>query len=81
MAAETSVKSAVRSELRRLQATTTPEGRAAMVLAEQLDDAAPRDAAGLSRELRIVMSDLRSRPAVQVDPVDELKSRRRQRLA
>lgn len=80
MPAETSVISAVRAELRRLGATNTPEGRAAIVLAKQLDEAAPRDAAGLSRELRLVMSDLRSRPAVAVDPVDELKARRRKRI-
>jgi hypothetical protein len=80
MAEEATIEASVRTELRRLKATTTVEGRAAIALACQLDESGARDAAPLSRELRQVMTDLRQRfAAVKSDPVDELKARRRVR--
>lgn len=76
----TSVEAAVRAELRRLKATTGVEGRAAVKLARQLDEAATRDAPIVSRELRIIMAEIRAdSAAVAVDPVDELRAKRRDR--
>jgi hypothetical protein len=61
--------------------TDTVYGRTAQRLAALLDNATgPRDAAPVSRELRLVMEQIRGGATLtEVDPLDELASRRDQR--
>lgn len=82
MTKDVSVVSAVRAELSRLKATTTPEGRAVLAIATRLDGAEQSTAAALSRELRVSLAALRAanaKPAT--DSLDELKARRGARRA
>ena len=80
MGDDTTLTAAVRAELRSLKATTTPDGRLAVALAGRLDDSGARDAPALSRELRLVMADIRdANMSVKSDPVDELRGRRERR--
>lgn len=78
---KTTVRAAVDSELRALKQTDTVYGRTAQRLAALLDAATgPRDAAPVSRELRLVMEQLRSGAVLsEVDPLDELGARRDRR--
>ena len=78
---KTTVRAAVDAELRGLKMTDTVYGRTAQRLAALLDAATgPRDAAPVSRELRLVMEQLRSGAVLsEVDPLDELSSRRDRR--
>jgi hypothetical protein len=75
---KTTVRAAVDAELRRLSQTATVYGRTAQRLADLLDNAGgPRDAAPVSRELRLVMEQIRSGATLsESDPLDELSQRR-----
>ena len=75
------VRAAVDAELRQLGQTQTVYGRTAQRLAALLDAATgPRDAAPVSRELRLVMEQIRSGAVLtEVDPLDELGARRDRR--
>lgn len=74
----TTVRAAVDAELRSLKKTTTVYGRSAQRLADLLDAATgPRDAAPVSRELRLVMEQIRGGATLsESDPLDELSQRR-----
>lgn len=74
------VGESVRSELRRLPKELREGSLAsgALVLAERLADAAPRDVAGIHRELRLTLVALRAAAKAQpegADPLDELARR------
>lgn len=77
-AKKTSVRAAVDAELRSLRQTSTVYGRTAQRLADLLDSAtSQRDAAPVSRELRLVMEQIRSGAVLtESDPLDELSQRR-----
>lgn len=53
------IRAAVDTELRKLKATTSVEGRQAQKMASLIDEASPRDAAAVSRELGILMARIR----------------------
>lgn len=78
---KTTVRAAVDAELRRLRQTDTVFGRTAQRLADILDDAnGPREVAPVSRELRLVMEQLRTGATLsESDPLDELASARERR--
>lgn len=77
-AKKTTVRAAVDAELRALKQTSTVYGRTAQRLADLLDGAtSQRDAATVSRELRLVMEQIRSGAVLtESDPLDELSQRR-----
>lgn len=78
---KTTVRAAVDAELRQLRQTDTVFGRTAQRLADILDNAGgTREVAPVSRELRLVMEQIRSGATlVQSDPLDELASARERR--
>lgn len=77
----TTVRAAVDAELRSLRRTDTVFGRTAQRLADILDDAnGPREVAPVSRELRLVMEQLRTGAILsEFDPLDELSAKRERR--
>lgn len=77
----TTVRAAVDAELRSLRRTDTVFGRTAQRLADILDDAnGPREVAPVSRELRLVMEQLRTGAILsESDPLDELSAKRERR--
>jgi hypothetical protein len=79
--AKTSVRAAVDAELRKHRATDTVYGRSAQRLASLLDEMrSARDAAGVSRELRLVMEQIRTGATLsESDPLDELAAKRDKR--
>jgi hypothetical protein len=81
MTRKTTVRAAVDAELRAMRLTDTVYGRTAQRLADILDNASgPREVAPVSRELRLVMEQIRSGATLsEVDPLDELASARERR--
>lgn len=81
MTRKTTVRAAVDAELRQLKQTDTVFGRTAQRLADILDDAnGPREVAPVSRELRLVMEQLRTGATLsESDPLDELANARERR--
>lgn len=81
MTRKTTVRAAVDAELRQLKQTDTVLGRTAQRLADILDDAnGPREVAPVSRELRLVMEQLRTGATLsESDPLDELANARERR--
>ncbi len=78
------VRSGTYAELKELGLLKTGMGQAALLLAKRMDQAGANDssagAAAAARELRMLMADMRDRPATgAVDPVDELRARRASR--
>lgn len=80
------VKAAVVSELAGMPegVRALPQAAAALVLADLLEGASPRDAATVSKELRLTLAELRKAAEAtapqEVDPVDELAGRRAARI-
>lgn len=81
MAARATVRAAVDAELRRLRATDTVYGRTAQRLASIIDTATgTREVAPVSRELRLVMEQIRTGAVLaEADPLDELAKQRERR--
>jgi hypothetical protein len=77
------VLGAVEATLASIGKHTSPLAAAALVLAARLDAGVdPGSAmAAMSKELRTMMAELTRSTAAVSDPVDELKQRRRQRMA
>lgn len=80
-AKKTTVRAAVDAELRALRRTDTVYGRLAQRLASLIDDAtSTRESAPVSRELRLVMEQIRTGATLsEVDPLDELAEKRERR--
>ena len=78
---KTTVRAAVDAELRQLRQTDTVYGRTAQRLADLLDGATgPREVAPVSRELRLVLEQIRSGAVLtEADPLDELSAKRERR--
>lgn len=81
--ARTTIRASVDTELRRLKATDSVEGRTAQRLADLIDEMrSARDAAGTVRELREVMSVLRERAKdAKSSPLAGLRAARSNRRA
>lgn len=77
----TTVRAAVDAELRSLAQTDTVYGRTAQRLASIIDEAkGTREVAPVSRELRLVMEQIRSGAVLaEADPLDELSAQRERR--
>ena len=80
-AKKTTVRSAVDAELRQLRQTDTVYGRLAQRLASLIDNATTtRESAPVSRELRLVMEQIRTGAMLtEADPLDELSAARERR--
>lgn len=78
---KTTVRAAVDAELRALRQTDTVYGRLAQRLASLIDDATTtRESAPVSRELRLVMEQIRTGAMLsENDPLDELSAARERR--
>lgn len=77
----TTVRAAVDAELRSLRSTDTVYGRTAQRLADLIDAATgPREVAPVSRELRLVLEQVRSGARlIEADPLDDLARKRDER--
>jgi len=81
------LRGSVAAELRKLpeELRTGALAAAALTLAELVPESSPRDAAALTRELRLTLAELRGLAVgktqdKEVDPVDELAARRAARI-